>query len=255
MVSDLKNKVAIVTGVSNPAGIGRAIAEGLAESGVKVVCADIDKTHLQETAESVGGIAIPTDIRDPAATDSLVEKTLERFGRLDILVNNAAVFLFDHVLDVAIADFDRVMAVNLRGTFLCCRAAARSMMKAEGGGSIVNISSLGGQAPSRGAAAYCASKGGIDALTRSLAADLAPTIRVNAVAPGHIATPPNREMFNRSPEHRERFKRRVLQETVGDRKEIAHAVAFLASDQSRYITGQILNVDGGLSAWQGNVWE
>jgi NAD(P)-dependent dehydrogenase (short-subunit alcohol dehydrogenase family) len=254
MVSDLKNKVAIVTGASNPVGIGGAIAEGLAESGVKVVCADIDQTHLQETAESVGGIAIPTDISDPGATDSLVETTLERLGRLDILVNNAAVFLFDHVLDAAIEDFDRIMAVNLRGTFLCCRAAARSMLRAEGG-SIVNISSLGGQAPTRGAAAYCASKGGIDALTRSLAADLAPTIRVNAVAPGHIDTPPNLELFNRSPEHRERFKRRVLQGTVGDRKEIAHAVAFLASDQSRYITGQILNVDGGLSAWQGNVWE
>ena len=254
MYSDLKNKAAIVTGASNPAGIGRAIAEGLAKSGMNVVCADIDQTHLQETADSVNGIAVATDVSDPAAADSLVEKTLDRFGRLDILVNNAAVFLFNHVLDTTIEDFDRLMAVNLRGTFLCSRAAARSMLKAEGG-SIVNISSLGGQAPSRGSAAYCASKGGIDALTRGLAVDLAPTVRVNSVAPGHIATPPNLEMFNRSPEHRERFKRCVLQETVGERKEIAHAVAFLASDKSRYITGQILNVDGGLSAWQGDVWK
>lgn len=253
MYLDLNGKVAIVTGASNPAGIGRAIVQALAQSAVKVVCTDIVETHLQEAAEAADGSAVLTDITDPAAVDALIQHVLKRFGRLDILVNNAAVFCFGDALDYSIADFDRTLAVNLRGTFLCSQAAARIMLESEGG-SIINVSSLGGQLPCAGTAAYCASKGGIDALTRSLAADWAPKIRVNAVAPGHIATPPNVETLNQSHEHEQYFKRRVMLGDLGDPAEVANSVAFLASRQSRYITGQVINVDGGLSAWQGTVW-
>ena len=253
MYSDLNGKVAIVTGASSLAGIGRTIAQTLAESGAKVVCADIAETHLQEAADAIGGSALRTDITDPGAVDLLVQHALEKFGRLDILVNNAAAFCSGNALDISISDFDRVFAVNVRGTFLCSQAAARVMIESEGG-SIVNISSLGGKLAFCDMAVYCASKGGVDALTRGLAADWAPKIRVNAVAPGHMATPPNLEFLHRSREHERHFERRVLLGGLGEPAQIAHAVAFLASDQSRYMTGQIITVDGGLSAWQGPVW-
>ena len=256
MHPDLNDKVALVTGASNPGGIGRAIAEVLAAHGMKLVVHDQARhDELEQMADALAAHLVIADISRRSDCHALVKATVEHYGRLDLLVANAAAFYQGSALQMSEDDWDQLMAVNLRGTFMCCREAARVMLDADGG-SIVNISSLGGQLPVPGLAAYCASKGGIDALTRALACEWAPKIRVNAVAPGHIATPANRDFVEKSPDAQRFFTDRIplgrpQAHHLGAPAMVGHGVAYLASDAAAYTTGQVLNIDGGLSAWQG----
>lgn len=254
MLDDLKNKVAIITGSSKIDGIGCSIALVLKEMGVRIVTHAVHNIEgAKKIANMIDGYFIHADITNLNEVESLVRETIEHFGKLDILVNNAAVFFDGPAIDMNVEDWDNLMAVNLRGTFLCCQAAAR-VMKESHGGSIINISSLGSSMACPNLAAYCASKGGIEALTRSLACEWAPTIRVNAISPGHMNTPDNVVHMDSSQERKQKLSGSILMGDLGDTRQIGNAVAYLASEASKYITGQVITVDGGLSIWQGKIY-
>jgi pyridoxal 4-dehydrogenase len=238
----LKDRVAIVTGSAQ--GIGRAIADKFAEEGASVVIADINGPGASAAAEAVpGAIGLAVDVSDPAAVGDMVAATLERFGRLDILVNNAAIVPFTAWDDIDFAEWRRIMAVNLDGVFLTCRAASDEMRKA-GYGRIVNVASNAMIAGTPNLAHYIASKGGVFGFTRALATELGKYgITVNAVAPGLTET----EGVMASP-HAAAFDFvQVLQSIPrhGVAADIAPAVAFLASEQAAWVTGSMLVVDGG----------
>lgn len=253
----LTGKVAMVTGAVR--GIGRSIVLALARHGAQVILNDLqsnEKLALAVAAEIESNgqqcLVILGDISQESQVENMVATTVKQFGQLDIFVNNAAQFN-DPTLafDLAASDWDRVTSVNLKGTWLCAQAAARSM-RVTGGGVILNLSSAAALLPMTGDAAYVASKGGIDALTRALAVDLAPYgIRVIAVAPGHIDTDENVKWLAASTARQSAVLARIPMGRLGQRQEIAALVAFLASDACRYLTGQTVVVDGGLAVWGG----
>lgn len=239
---------ALVTGAGR--GIGRAIAVALAREGADVALNyQVSRTGAEEAADEIRAlgrraITIAADVSRGDQVAAMVERVAGEFGRLDLLVNNAAVFSPLSLLDVTEELWDRILATNLKGTFLCAQAAARQMLP-QGGGVIVNLASGGGLSPFPGyetSVAYAASKAGVIMLTRRLALELAPTIRVNAVAPGMIDSKPEAM----SDEFRQRFAAKTPLRRIGDPDEIAQAVLFLASSDAAFITGQILNVDGGI---------
>ena len=242
-MSRLAGKVAIVTGAAR--GIGAAIAERFAAEGARVVVADIDACASQTASRIPGSLAIRTDVGDPAAVDSMVARTVEAFGRLDILVNNAGIGHVRPFLETPLAEWERVMRVNLTGCFLCAQAAARAMLG--GGGSIVNIGSISGQRGSMWRAAYGASKAGVLQLTRVLAVELAPyRIRVNAVSPGPTETEQVRECHDAAT--RRAYCGLLPLKRYAAPEEIAAAALFLASDEASFVTGHVLNADGGFGA-------
>lgn len=228
--SSLAGRVALVTGAAG--GIGRATAALLRDAGATVVGAD------REPAEGV----VPIDVRDEASIREAVAACVDEHGRIDVLVNAAGVTHRVASLDVLVADWDRVQEVNLRGTFLCCREAARAMRGP--GATIVNVASQLAIAPTGGRAAYVSSKAGVIALTRSLAAEWAPRIRVNAVAPGVTRTAMI-DAIERDPAARRSFEERIPLGRFAEPEEIASAIVFLASPASSYLTGHILVADGG----------
>jgi len=240
----LNNKAAIVTGAGQ--GIGKGIALALAKEGCKVTASDINENNAKTTAAEIakaGGksLAVRCDVSKKKEVDNLVTKALAEFGKLDILVNNAGIFPFKPFLEMAEADWDKVLDVNLKSIFLCSQAAAKAM---PGGGKIVCISSIASFVGFEGLTHYCASKGGINALVRAMALELAPKkINVNAVAPGAIDTPGAQAAFN------EKAAKQTIAAIpwgrMGQPQDIASAVVFLASDQADYITGQTIIVDGG----------
>ena len=254
----LQGRVAIVTGSSR--GIGRGIALAMAEAGAQVVVNYLSNRELaQETARDareMGAqvLVVGADVSQRADVERLFTRVMERFGRIDILVNNAAVFPPEvPILEVTEADWDRAMAVNLKGPFLCAQAAARQMMR-QGAGAIINISSLGSTVVMHDIAAYCATKGGLESLTRALALELAPYgIRVNAIAPGHIDTEDNLAWVAAVPGREDRFRARIALGRLGKIEEVASIAVFLASDASGYITGQVIFVEGGIMTWQGPI--
>lgn len=250
MFTDLKNKIAIITGARR--GMGKAHALVLAKAGAKVVVSDISQEDCEKVAEEVEGeggesLAVKCDISKKDEVEEMVAETMERFGRIDILVNNAGILQNKSFLEITEADWDKIMDVNLKGYFLCAQACAREMVKQESG-SIVNVASIAMGQVGVGfpnIVHYCASKGGIVAMTESLALEMAPyNIRVNAVAPGAINTP----MAASTKENEEARKgtlARIPMHRFGDPEEVAKTVLFLASDESSYMTGSVMVVDGG----------
>jgi glucose 1-dehydrogenase len=244
---DLAGKVAIVTGASS--GIGYAIAQLFAEHGAAVAINYLEHAdnarELVHEIEAAGGraIAIEGDVSDTSAVDSLVATTVETFGRLDILVNNAGIEQSAPLLETDEKDWDRTIAVNLKGPFLCLRAAARRMQ--QDGGSIVNISSIHEDFPFPGSTPYVAAKGGLRMLMRNASLELAEYgIRVNNVAPGAIATPINAATLA-DPAKVKELQRIVPLQRLGEPSEVAEVVLFLASDRASYVTGSTYYVDGG----------
>ncbi len=251
----LRNKVAIVTG--GAAGIGRAICELFAEEGAKVVVADIDADGGRETVERVekaGGHAIfvPTDVAQESQVESLVESAVSEYGALNALVNDAAAFVFGRVEDVADADWRRVFGVNVLGPSYTVKHALPHM-RAAGGGSIVNVASVSSFIAQPAFVPYNTSKGALLQLTRCLAMDLAPdNIRVNCVCPGAILTQATELHRQFTGEEREKFLNDAadsnFMKRFGQPKEIAYGALFLASDESSFMTGQPLIIDGGATA-------
>jgi NAD(P)-dependent dehydrogenase (short-subunit alcohol dehydrogenase family) len=247
----LKDKVAVVTGAAG--GIGFACAQAFVKEGAKVVLSDVDTARGQKEAKALGDAAhfIACDVGDSGQVKALIDGAVQRFGRIDICVNNAGIIHGAEFLDLSEADFDRVLRVNLKGVFLVGQAAARQMVKqgapkGRGGYAIVNMSSVNGVLAIPNQAPYVTSKGGVNQLTKVMAMALAPRgIRVNAIGPGTIAT----ELAKSSVLGNEEARRKVMSRTplgrLGEVEEIASVAVFLASDDSSYVTGQTIYPDGG----------
>src|SRR5574341_1382376 len=248
-----ENKVAIVTGSAK--GIGWGIAKVLAQEGARVAVIDWDEANGKKSAQEFrdsGGkaIFIKCDVSNEDEVKAMIQKVLDEYGRIDILVNNAGVGVYKTVLDATSADWDRCLGVNLKGVFLCSKYAI-THMQALGKGAIVNISSVHSWATVNGVAPYAASKGGISALTRNMAIDYGPTIRVNAIAPGWVLTPLIQSIFDGyadPDDQRKQVERRQVMKRIGVPEDIGYAASFLASDEASFITGAHLFVDGGLTA-------
>jgi NAD(P)-dependent dehydrogenase (short-subunit alcohol dehydrogenase family) len=239
----LAGRVCIVTGGAQ--GIGEACARRFAREGAVVVIADIDDARGQALAQQLKALYVRCDVGDKAQVDTLVAKTMLSHGRIDVLVNNAGIFKAADFLDISESDFDAVLRVNLKGSFLVGQAVAREMAKV-GKGSIVNMSSVNAVLTIPTIASYNVSKGGINQLTRVMALALADrNIRVNAVAPGTIATELAARSVLTSEEAKSRIMMRTPMKRLGEPAEVADVVAYLASDAASYITGEIVVVDGG----------
>jgi NAD(P)-dependent dehydrogenase (short-subunit alcohol dehydrogenase family) len=259
VVNELAGKVAIVTGGAS--GIGRGIVERFVAEGARVVIADVQQDLGEDLAAALGPDALfrRTDVSDPEQVGALVAAAVETFGGLHVMVNNAGVSSRMHrrFFDDDLADFHRVMAVNVLGVMAGTRDAARHMA-AHGGGSIINVSSIGGIQAGGGVMAYRASKAAVNQFTKCAAIELAHyEIRVNAIAPGNIPTPlVAKSASNMDPAEIERFEASIRQTMRDDRPlkregtpdDIAEAALYFATDRSRYVTGTVLPVDGGTSA-------
>lgn len=249
----LEDKVAIVTGAAK--GIGRGIATEFASEGAKVVVADVDEGSGRETANELTdegeAMFFSCDVSQEQDVRSLIDAAVDRYGSLDILVNNAGVGIYKSLTDSTLDDFERALAVNLRGPFLCSKLAVPHLEAADGG-AIVNIASVHSVQNVGETVPYASSKGGVATLTRASAIDLAPLgIRVNAICPGWIDTPLIRGIFADAddPEGmREEVERRQLLGRLGRPEEVARAAVFLASDNASYVTGSLLFVDNGMTA-------
>lgn len=248
MQNTLTGKVALVTGASR--GIGRAIALKLAAEGAAVVInyhGSMEKAkEVKAEIESDGGIAeiMQCNVADYQATEAMIRKVTDDFGRLDILVNNAGITRDGLLMKMSEEDYDTVLDTNLKGTFHCIRFAARQMLR-QRGGRIINLSSVSGILGNAGQANYSASKAGVIGLTKSAARELASRgITVNAVAPGFIETEMTAVL---SEKVRESAVAQIPMRAFGTAEDVAEAVAFLASDSARYITGQTIHVDGGMA--------
>jgi NAD(P)-dependent dehydrogenase (short-subunit alcohol dehydrogenase family) len=248
----VEGKVAVVTGAAS--GIGRATALALATEGARVGIADVDEAGGEAVAARIreaGGEAFyrRTDVRSMAAVEAVLAEAADRHGRLDVLVNDAAVSVPGSAGEMAEEDWARVIDVNLSGVWRGMRAAIPRML-AQGGGSIVNLSSVQAHVGFLGWAGYAASKGGIDALTRQAAVEYAPRgIRVNAIVPGTIRTEMNERIMRESPDPDAVMAGWLAMHPmgrIGEPEEVAAAIVFLASDEASFITGELLRVDGGL---------
>ena len=242
----LTGQVAIVTGAG--AGIGKAIALALAKEGADVAVTDVNLEAVQQTAVEIDALgrksyAAQSDVSDSAAVETFINAVVEKFGKIDILVNNAGITRDNLLIRMKDADWEAVLKINLTGTFNCTRAVSKIMMK-QHSGRIVNMASVIGLMGNAGQANYAASKAGVIALTKSAAKELASRgILVNAIAPGFIAT----AMTENLPEQvKQRMLTLIPLGRMGTDKDIAHGVRFLASDEACYITGHVLNINGGM---------
>jgi len=243
----LEDKIAIVTGAGQ--GIGRAIALRLAGEGAHIVVSDVVRETGQAVAQEIEAMGrrsafIACNVAEPAQAKALIDETVNTFGRVDILVNNAGVTRDGLAVRMSDEDWDLVLAVNLRGPFNCSRAAMRTMMK-QRAGRIINIASVVGVIGNAGQANYSASKGGLIALTKTLARELAGrNVMVNAVAPGFIRTAMTDVLDEKV---KEALMAQVPLGRLGEPDDVANAVLFLASDLASYITGQVIHVNGGMA--------
>ena len=243
---ELKGKVALVTGGAQ--GIGKAVALLLAGKGADIAVSDVNLQKAEETAseiQSMGrkAMAVRADVANGQEVDQMVQAILERFGRIDILVNNAGIARDKLILRMTEEDWDAVLNVNLKGTFHCTRGVVRHMSK-QRYGKIVNIASVVGEMGNAGQANYAASKAGVIGFTKTVAREFAQRgINVNAIAPGYIATPMTEALPEKA---KEELQRMIPMERLGRPEDVAEAVLFLVSEASSYITGQVLNVNGGI---------
>jgi len=246
----IDGKVAIVTGGGQ--GIGKAISLGLARCGASVCIADVDSAAGDEVAAQIRAmgpraLSLQTDATDNAQVVKMVEQTVAAFGRIDILVNNAGgasgpTFGLGRILNISERDWDDTLTRNLKSVFLCTRAAVRTMLERKQG-SIINMASITGQFPFAGLPAYSAAKAAVINLTKSMAMEFAPHVRVNAIAPGLIETA--RTSLNRRPEQLEKLLTNVPLGRMGTPEEVADIAVYLASDVSEWITGTIMDCNGG----------
>lgn len=243
----IKDKVALVTGSAR--GIGRAIAEKIAEEGAKIVISDVNEEQAKATADEIAKaygvetLALAHDVSSMESSESVIGAIIEKFSQIDILVNNAGITRDTLMLRMKEDDWDLVIKINLTGVFNCTKAAIKHMMKARSG-SIVNIASVVGLMGNAGQANYSASKGGVIALTKTTAKEMATRgITVNAIAPGFINTAMTEKL---SEDATQKMLSAIPMGRYGEVDDVANAVLFLASNRARYITGQVLTVDGGM---------
>jgi len=243
----LNGKVALVTGAGG--GLGTAISKRFAVEGASLICADRDGARADATASAIakaGGSAraFRADVADPDECEAQVAETVRQFGRIDIVVNNAGIALHKLALDTSLEDWDRVLRINLTGSFLTAKAAARHMVK-QGGGRIIQIGSISGQRGNMGGIAYGASKAAVMHVCKVLAVELSGQgIMVNAIAPGPIETGISRH----GPTRKRGYLERIPTQCYGTVDAVANAALYLASDECTWVTGHILNVDGGYGA-------
>lgn len=249
-----EGKVCVVTGAGS--GIGRATAHRLAAEGGSVVAADLDLKTACDTLSLAGlgpsrGMAVEVDVCSSEGTQALARRTLETFGSVDVVVNNAGIEILGDILEMEPEIWDRIQDVNLKGVYLVSRTFVPAMLE-KGKGAIVNNASLMGQVSSRRLAAYCASKAGVISLTRSMALDFAEGgVRVNCVCPGIIHTSMLERRFMLESDRTEAFERtrqRPPVKYLGAAADVAAAIAYLASDEARFVTGSALTIDGGVGA-------
>ncbi len=253
----LQGKAAIITGAAT--GIGKAIAESLASEGVSIVADYVGSPDVVDAVckniQSKGGraISVAADISKPEDVQHLVDTTCERFGAIDIVVNNAGIEQKHPFLETPIEVYDKVMAVNLRGTWLCTQIAARRMVEQKRGGRIINISSIHEEITMPTNSPYCATKAGARMLMRTIAIELAPHgITVNNVAPGAIDTPMD-EALKKDPAQYAALLAQIPMARMGTPQEVAAVCVFLASDSASYVTGATYFVDGGMSKQAGSL--
>jgi 3(or 17)beta-hydroxysteroid dehydrogenase len=250
----VKGKTAIVTGAAG--GMGRAEARLLAKEGANVIVTDVDGASILKVAEEIGregGRAIPIkhDVTSEAGWDEVIQRAIEEFGRLDILVNNAGVILYKKITDTSLAEWRQLMSVNLDGVFLGTKAAINAMKKS-GGGSIINIASVAGLIANPDAAAYHASKGGVRAFSKAAAIECSKAgydynIRVNSIYPGVINTAMADDLRKDEAKYRQALSWHAMGH-FGEPEDVAYGVLYLASDESKFLTGSELVIDGGWTA-------
>jgi NAD(P)-dependent dehydrogenase (short-subunit alcohol dehydrogenase family) len=249
----LRDKVAIITGSGS--GIGNGIARIFAQEGARIVVVDWDVDGGEKSAADIrqargDATFVRCDVSEEDQVKSMVQTTLDQYGRIDILANNAGIGMFKSVLDTSGQDWDRCLDVNLKGVFLCSKYVIPHM-QAVGKGAIVNTSSIQTHGGVNNVASYAASKAGVVALTRSMAIDYGPAIRVNAIAPGYVLTPLTKSVFDSKEEQTRELglvADQLAMKRIGRPEDIGLAAAFLVSDEAAYITGTQLFVDGGLTA-------
>ncbi len=251
-MTDLTGKVALITGAGG--GIGRAAAIRFAAAGARLGLTDIDRDALAATAALVpqaATVSVAGDIVDPATIDELASAAAGRFGRVDTLFNNAGMVILKSLLDTTAADFDRLMHVNCLSQLLGMQRVVPEMRKA-GGGSVINVSSVGGLVALPNVSAYCPSKSAVLGLTRVAATEFGPEVRVNAICPGGVSTPMSAahlESFEDKEAATKLLTGRQIQKRYARPEEIANVAAFLASDEASFMTGAVVPVEAGHTAW------